>query len=303
MRIGVDLGGTKIEIIALDDAGHTLARERVATPAGDYEGTVRAIGDLVKGVEARLGQSGTVGIATPGALSTRTGLLKNSNSVALNGKPLDRAIAAHLNRPVRLENDANCFALSEATDGAAAGASIVFGVILGTGVGGGGVVNGNVMTGRNRIGGEWGHNPLPWPRADELPGHRCYCGKHGCIETFLCGAGLAREYAGQTGRSLSAQDIAAASAAGDEKADAALRAYCERLARGLASVVNIVDPDVIVLGGGLSNIDALYTGLEALIARHAFSDALDTKIVRAVHGDSSGVRGAAWLWPAAAPAI
>ncbi|MCK9908979.1 ROK family protein [Microbacteriaceae bacterium K1510] len=300
MRLGIDLGGTKIEIIALDDAGATLARERVATPSGDYEGTIRAIGDLVEGVEARLGRTGTVGIATPGALSSKTGVLKNSNSVVLIGKPLDRDISARIGRPVRIENDANCFALSEAVDGAAAGAASVFGVILGTGVGGGLVVNGQVQTGRNNIAGEWGHNPLPWPKASELPGHACYCGKLGCIETFLCGAGLAREYTLHATKPLPAHDIAAAAAAGDDKACASVAAYQERLARGLASVINIVDPEVIVLGGGLSNIGMLYTGLEEVIARYAFSDVIDTKVVPAMHGDSSGVRGAAWLWPAGA---
>lgn len=297
MRIGVDLGGTKIEAIALDDSGATLARERVQTPVGDYGGTVRAIVGLVTGVEEKLGRRGSVGIGTPGALSTQADVLKNSNSVVLNGKPLKRDLEAALSRAIRLENDANCFALSEAVDGAAAGAPVVFGVILGTGVGGGLVIDRKVVTGRNRIAGEWGHNPLPWPRPDELPGHRCYCGKHGCIETFLCGAGLAREYAARTQKSLTAAEIADALAAGDAAARDTLRAYQERLARGLASVVNIVDPDVIVLGGGVSNIEALYAGLDGLIARYAFSDALDTRIVRAAHGDSSGVRGAAWLWP------
>jgi len=297
MRIGIDLGGTKIEIIALDETGATLARERVATPSGDYEGTIGAIADLVLAVEGKLGRRGTVGVATPGALSSKTGVLKNSNSVVLIGKPIDRDISARIGRPIRIENDANCFALSEAVDGAAAGAASVFGVILGTGVGGGLVVNGQVLTGRNNIAGEWGHNPLPWPKASELPGHLCYCGKHGCIETFLCGAGLAREYALHTETSLPAHDVAAAAAAGDDKARAAVDLYRERLARGLASIVNIIDPEVIVLGGGLSNIDGLYDGLGNLIAHYAFSDAIDTKIMRAVHGDSSGVRGAAWLWP------
>jgi len=297
MRIGIDLGGTKIEIIALDNTGATLARERVATPAGDYDGTIRAIGDLVLGVEARLGQRGTVGIATPGALSSKTGVLKNSNSVVLIGKPIDRDIGASIGRPIRIENDANCFALSEAADGAAAGARTVFGVILGTGVGGGLVVNGQVLTGRNNIAGEWGHNPLPWPKPSELPGHTCYCGKCGCIETFLCGAGLAREYALHAAEPLAAHDVAAAAAAGDATARAAVAIYQERLARGLATVINIFDPEAIVLGGGVSNIDMLYEGLSELIGLYAFSDAIDTKIVRAVHGDSSGVRGAAWLWP------
>jgi fructokinase len=297
MRIGIDLGGTKIEIIALDDGGATLARRRVPTPSGDYDKTVCAVGDLVFGVERELGRRGTVGIATPGALSTRTGLLKNSNSTALNGKPVDRDLAAYLDRPIRIENDANCLALSEAVDGAAAGAQIVFGVIVGTGVGGGLVIDHKVVSGRNHIGGEWGHNPLPWPQPRELPGHRCYCGKFGCIETFLSGSGLAREYAVHAATPLPAHEIAAAAARGEDKTRAALSVYQERLARALASVINIVDPDVIVLGGGLSNIETIYTGLDALIARFAFSDAIDTKIVQAMHGDSSGVRGAAWLWP------
>jgi fructokinase len=298
MRLGIDLGGTKIEIVALDADGMTLARERVPTPAGDYDGTIRAIGDLVRSMEERLGRTGTVGIAMPGAFSTRTGLVKNANSVVLIGKPLDRDIEACIGRPVRLENDANCFALSEAVDGAAAGASVVFGVILGTGVGGGLVIDGKVVPGRNRITGEWGHNPLPRPQPDELPGPACYCGMTGCIETFLCGAGLTRDYAARTKRTLAAHDIAAAAERGDADARATLTAYQDRLARGLASVVNIVDPDVIVLGGGVSNIDAIYDRLLARIARYAFSDALDTRIGRAQHGDSSGVRGAAWLWPA-----
>jgi len=298
MRLGIDLGGTKIEIIALDDDGATLARERVATPSGDYAGTIRAIGDLVKGVEARLGRTGSVGLATPGALSAKTGLMKNANSVVLNGRPLDRDIEAHLRRPVRMENDANCLALSEAVDGAAAGAAVVFAAILGTGVGGGLVVGGEIVTGRNRIAGEWGHNPLPWPQRDELPGEPCYCGKAGCIETFLSGSGLARAYTARTGRTLAAHDVAAAAAHGDAAAQAALDVWQDRLARGLASVVNIVDPDVIVLGGGLSNIDAVYEGLPGRLARYAFSDAIETRIARAQHGDSSGVRGAAWLWPA-----
>ena len=299
MRLGIDLGGTKIEIIALADDGTTLARERVPTPAGDYDGTIRAIGDLVRGVEARLGRSGTVGIAMPGAFSTKTGLVKNANSVVLIGRPLDRDIERLIGRPVRMENDANCLALSEAVDGAAQGASVVFAVILGTGVGGGLVIDGKVVSGANRIAGEWGHNPLPWPRPGELPGHACYCGKAGCIETFLCGAGLARAYTARTQRTLAAHDVAAAANKGDADARAALDSYRDRLARGLASVVNIVDPDVIVIAGGLSNIEAIYDGLAAGIGRYAFSDALDTRVERARHGDSSGVRGAAWLWPAA----
>ena len=297
MRIGIDLGGTKIEIIALDEAGATLARRRVATPAGDYDGTVRAIVGLVDGAEAELGERGTVGIATPGAISTRTGLMKNSNSTVLNGRPLDRDIAAALARPIRMENDANCLALSEAVDGAAAGAAVVFGVILGTGVGGGIVVERRVVTGRNRIAGEWGHNPLPWPRDDERPGEACYCGKAGCVETFLSGSGLVRSYRHVSGVEASAEEIARAAGEGEAAARTCLDVYRDRLARSLAVVVDIVDPDVVVLGGGLSNIDALYDDLPARVARYAFSDALDTRIARAVHGDSSGVRGAAWLWP------
>ena len=298
MRLGVDLGGTKIEIVALDGDGTVLARERVPTPAGDYAGTIRAIRDLVAGVEARLNCRGSVGIATPGALSTQADVLKNSNSTVLNGKPLKRDLEAALGRPLRMENDANCLALSEAVDGAADGASIVFGVILGTGVGGGLVVDHKVVTGRNRIAGEWGHNPLPWPRDAERPGRACYCGKSGCIETFLSGAGLAADYLARAGQSLAAHDIAAAAARGDAHARASLDAYKDRLARGLASVVNIADPDAVVLGGGLSNIDAIYDGLHTQVARYAFSDVIETRIVRAMHGDSSGVRGAAWLWPA-----
>jgi fructokinase len=297
MRIGIDLGGTKIEVIALDESGATLARRRVATPVGDYDGTVRAIAGLVEGVEAELGARGSVGIATPGAISNRTGLMKNSNSTVLNGRPLDRDIAAALGRPIRMENDANCFALSEAVDGAAAGAAVVFGVILGTGVGGGLVVERRVVTGRNRIGGEWGHNPLPWPRDDERPGAACYCGKAGCVETFLSGSGLARSYRATTGVDTSAEEIARAAGQGEAAALASLELYRDRLARSLAVVVDIVDPDVVVLGGGLSNMESLYEDLPACVARYAFSDALDTRIVRAIHGDSSGVRGAAWLWP------
>ena len=298
MRLGIDLGGTKIEIVALGDDGAVLTRERVPTPAGDYAGTIRAICDLVTGVEARLGRGGSVGIATPGALSKRADVLKNSNSTVLNGKPLKRDLEAALGRTIRMENDANCLALSEAADGAAAGANVVFAVILGTGVGGGLVIDRKVVAGRNAIAGEWGHNPLPWPRDDERPGRACYCGKSGCIETFLSGAGLSNEFQARAGRSLAAHDVATAAVRGEAQARAALDAYKDRLARGLASVINIVDPDAVVLGGGLSNIDAIYDGLLALVARYAFSDGLDTRIVRAQHGDSSGVRGAAWLWPA-----
>ena len=297
-RIGIDLGGTKIEAIALDAAGVVRLRRRVPTPAGDYGAILIAVARLVAETESALGEQGSVGIATPGALSTRTGLIKNSNSTALNGKPLDRDLAARLARPVRLENDANCFALSEAVDGAAANARVVFGVILGTGVGGGLVVAKTLVGGRNHIAGEWGHNPLPWAGDDERPGAACYCGRAGCVETFLSGAGLAREYCRQGGGEATAEEIAEAAERGDKAALAALDRYEDRLARSLAALINIADPDAIVLGGGLSNIARLYERVPPLVERYAFSDAIDTPIRRARHGDSSGVRGAAWLWPA-----
>jgi fructokinase len=298
MRIGIDLGGTKIEAIALGDGGATLLRRRVPTPAGDYAAILAAIADLVWSAERELDRQATVGIAAPGAISRRSGLVKNSNSTALNGRPLDRDLSDLLRRPVRIENDANCLALSEAVDGAAAGADVVFGVILGTGVGGGLVVGRQVVAGHNRIAGEWGHNALPWPRDDERPGPPCYCGKSGCIETFLSGPGFSRDFYAATGRHLGAPEIAAAAAGGgDAAAQHCLDAYHDRLARGLASVINIVDPDAIVLGGGLSNLTSLTAALPPLIARYAFSDGIDTPVVRAAHGDSSGVRGAAWLWP------
>ena len=297
MRIGIDLGGTKIEAIALDDHGATLARRRVPTPCGDYPAILDAVGDLVAFLERETGRRGSVGVASPGAISKQTGVIKNSNSTGLNGKPLDRDLAQRLGREIRLENDANCFALSEAVDGAAADASVVFGVILGTGVGGGLIIDKAAITGRNRIAGEWGHNPLPWPRKNERPGPPCYCGKTGCIETFLSGPGLAREYRDRTGRELTPEAIALAASSGDGNAAACLELYQDRLARGLAGVINVLDPEKIVLGGGLSNIAQLYEQLPALVERYAFSDGIDTPIVPARHGDSSGVRGAARLWP------
>jgi fructokinase len=297
VRIGVDLGGTKIEIIALDENGATVLRRRVPTPASDYSATVRAIAELVSSAQSRIGVSHTVGIATPGSLSPQSGLLRNSNSVVLNGKPLNRDIADALGLPVRLGNDANCLAISEAVDGAGAGCRVVFGAILGTGVGGGSVIEKQVLTGLNHIGGEWGHNPLPWATERERPGYRCYCGKHGCIETFLSGAGLTREYFSLSQKEFPAEHVAAAEQAGEPYAVQSLATYKDRLARSLAAVVNILDPDVIVLGGGISNIDTLYDELPALIGRHAFSDGIRTRVVRPAHGDSSGVRGAAWLWP------
>jgi fructokinase len=297
MRIGIDLGGTKIETIALGDDGATLLRRRVPTPVGDYAKTLDAIADLVASAEAGVARPASVGIAAPGAISPRSGLVKNANSTVLNGRPLDRDLEARLGRPVRIENDANCLALSEAADGAAAAARTVFGVILGTGVGGGLVMDGQIVTGRNRIAGEWGHNPLPWPRDDERPGPPCYCGKAGCIETYLSGPALAREYFSRSGNTLTAEEIALAADSDDVAAQRCLERYEDRLARGLATVVNVLDPDVIVLGGGLSNLTQLYATLPVLVAAYAFSDGIDTPILRAVHGDSSGVRGAAWLWP------
>ncbi|MEN8149234.1 MAG: ROK family protein [Planctomycetota bacterium] len=293
MRVGIDLGGTKIEGIALGDDGAELFRERVPTPRDDYEGTLEAISGLVANAEAATGATGTVGIGLPGALSPATGRLKNANSVWLIGKPLDRDLADRLGRPVRLANDANCFALSEATDGAGAGARVVFGVIIGTGTGGGVVVSGRLLTGPNAIAGEWGHNPLPWPTDDERPGAECYCGQRGCIETWLSGPGFARDHGG----TMTAPEIVAAAAAGDGVALAAIDRYVDRMARSLATVINLLDPDAIVLGGGMSNLDALYDEVPARWGAWVFSDRVDTKLVKNAHGDSSGVRGAAWLWP------
>ena len=295
MRIGIDLGGTKIEGIAIDRSGERV-RLRIPTPRGDYDATVRAVRDLVLRIEAEAGSKGTVGVGTPGVISPHTGLVKNANSTWLIGRPLDRDLAVALQRPVRVSNDANCFALSEATDGAAAGAGVVFGVIIGTGTGGGLVIDGQVVEGRHRIAGEWGHNPLPWPRGDEAPGPPCYCGRNGCIETFLSGPALAAVYKRLSTRDRSADEIAGAAESGDEHALKALKMYEDRLARALASIINVLDPDVIVLGGGLSNIRRLYGDVPALWRPFVFSDSADTPLVPARYGDSSGVRGAAWLW-------
>ncbi len=296
IRIGVDLGGTKIEAIALAANGTTLVRRRVPTPLDDYDATIDAIVTIVDGLEQEIGARGTVGLGTPGAVSPATGRIKNSNSTWLLDRPLAEDLAARLARPVRLDNDANYFALSEATDGGGRGAKVVFGVILGTGTGGGIVVDGRPLVGANAIGGEWGHNPLPWPESDERPGPPCYCGRRGCLETFLSGPALSRDYAAATGEQRDPPAIAAAAGAGDAGAEAALRRYEDRLARGLASVINVVDPDIIVLGGGMSNIDRLYDQVPRLWVPYVFSDRVDTRLVRPVHGDSSGVRGAAWLW-------
>ncbi len=293
-RIGVDLGGTKIEIAALTADNALLHRHRIPTPSG-YEATVNAIAGLVRDLEAQFGATGSVGIGIPGVVSPATGLVKNANSIALNGHPFDRDISTLLAREVRVENDANCFALSEAADGAGAGQTVVFGVILGTGCGGGVVVNGKVIRGRHHITGEWGHIPLPWPQPDEQPGILCWCGHHNCMETYVAGPSLARDCDGPGAHDAHA--IAARADAGDPQARAALARHVDRLARGLAVVVNILDPDIIVLGGGLSNLDHLYTEVPQRLAHYVFSDFVHTPIVRNVHGDSSGVRGAAWLWP------
>lgn len=295
MRLGIDLGGTKIEIIALDDIGKELLRRRTPTPQGNYDETLQVIAQLVFAAEAELGQRGSLGIGTPGALSRATGCLKNSNSVVLNGQHILQDLESLLLRKVQISNDANCFALSEATDGAAAGSDVVFGVILGTGVGAGIVVKGHILTGPNGIAGEWGHNPLPWPQAHELPGPACYCGKQGCIETFLSGPGMAKLHQSEAGVALSAKEIVARAEQGDAACERTMQTYESRLARSLAHVINILDPDVIVLGGGMSNIGRLYRNVPALWSEWVFSDRVDTKLVKNRFGDSSGVRGAAWL--------
>ena len=294
LRIGVDLGGTKIEAVAFGGDGSERFRRRVASPRGDYDGTVAAIARLVVDAEAACGEKGTVGIGIPGTISPATGVVKNANSTWLNGKPLHTDLEHALGRPVRLANDANCFALSEATDGAAMGAAVVFGVILGTGTGGGVVIGGRTLIGANAIGGEWGHNALPWPDAGEWPGPQCYCGLRGCIETFLSGSGLQSAYAGSG--TLTAEQIAEAAASGEPAAQAAIELYSARLAKSLATVINLLDPDVIVLGGGLSNIESLYQHVPRFWRDWVFSDRVDTRLVRARYGDASGVRGAAWLW-------
>ena len=293
-RIGVDLGGTKIEVAVLDLAGRIAFRRRVDTPAA-YDGIIAGIVALVRAAEAELSARASVGVGIPGIISPATGLVKNANSQVLIGHTLDRDLADALSRPVRVENDANCFALSEASDGAGAGHRCVFGVILGTGCGGGIVVNGQVLPGRNRIAGEWGHTPLPWPRPDEWPQPPCWCGQAGCLELYLAGPGLARSCGAPKAAAVEQR-----AAAGDAVALAALERHADRLARGLAVVMNVLDPGIIVLGGGVSNMAQLYERVPALIPRYVFSDVATTPVVRNLHGDSSGVRGAAWLWPAGA---
>jgi fructokinase len=300
MRIGIDLGGSKIEGIVMGPGSAILQRERVATPQGDYAATLAAIAELIRKLERAAGGEGLpVGLGHPGSVSPTSGLMRNSNSLCLNGKPFQRDLEALLGRGVRMANDANCLALSEARDGAAAGAKNVFAVILGTGVGGGIIANGELLVGNNGVGGEWGHNPLPWPRPewDEVGGTQCWCGKPSCIETWLSGVGMAADHARVTQEKFSAEEIVVRAEAGDEKAGATLARYEDRLSRALAHVINIVDPDVIVLGGGVSRVQRLYRHVPALWDQWVFSDSVTTKLLPALHGDSSGVRGAAWQWP------
>lgn len=298
MRIGIDLGGTKIEIIALDDNGHEQLRERRDAPRHDYAATIFAISDLVQRAEKQLGKSCTIGIGIPGTISPATGLVKNANSTWLNDRPLNQNIADALQREVRIANDANCFAISEAHDGAGAGQRCVFGVITGTGVGSGICIDGQVIKGAHAIGGEWGHNPLPWPKQNELPGPNCYCGKQGCIETWCSGPALERQFFELSGKKRDAKAIAELYDDGDNTAQIIMETFLDRLARSLAGIVNVLDPDVIVLGGGLSNMDTLYTKLPSRILPYTFHAETPTPVVKNQHGDSSGVRGAAWLWGA-----
>ena len=296
-RIGIDLGGTKIEGVLLDATGKVVTRQRIATPRNDYEGTVAALVGIVRHLETvENSTTATVGLGIPGSIVASTGLVKNANSTWLNGRPLERDVSHALGRPVRCANDANCFAVSEATDGAAAGAGVVFGVIVGTGCGGGLVFNGRPHNGPHGLAGEWGHNPLPWPSVDETPGPPCYCGKNGCLETWISGTGLMRDFFQATQRPLDGAAIVAASEAGDAQAVAAMDRLENRMARALATIVNVLDPDVIVLGGGLSKVKRLYNNLPLLIQTYTFGPAPDVRIVPPMHGDSSGVRGAAWLW-------
>jgi len=296
MRIGIDVGGSKIEGIALADNGGEIFRHRTETPAGDYNATLNAIVKLINLIEISTSQIGSIGIGTPGALSPMTGLLRNSNSVCMNGQPVKQDLEKLLDREIRISNDANCFALSEAIDGAAKNAAVVFGVIIGTGTGAGVVINGRVLNGPNAIAGEWGHNPLPWPQQNELPGPSCYCGKHGCLETFLSGPGLSHDFEQHYIKKLTAMEISVLAGEGDAQANSCLQRYENRLARGLSHIINILDPDVIVLGGGMSNIARLYENVPKLLPAYVFSDSVNTRLVPPMYGDSSGVRGAAWLW-------
>ena len=294
MRFGLDLGGTKMEAVLLDDTGEIFWRERRPTPAEDYQAIIETIAALVAQAAIETAQEMTVGIGMPGSLSPKTGLVRNSNTQCLNGQAIKQDLESAMAREVRLANDANCFALSEATDGAGAGAQSVFGVIIGTGCGGGLVFDGKLQKGANGIGGEWGHNPLAAPTADELPGPPCYCGRHGCNEVWISGSGFARDHEAIAGEKLTAEQIIASDSAA---AKASFERLCDRIARALGAVINVVDPDVIVLGGGLSNVDALYTHIPEIWDGYIFSDVIETRLVKNKHGDSSGVRGAAWLWP------
>jgi len=299
MRIGIDLGGTKIEGIALDESGNECFRKRISSPQNNYQNTLNAIVDLIFEIESTTKTKGSVGIGIPGTISPQTGLVKNANSTWLIGQPLQIDLESLLKRKIRIENDANCFVVSEATDGAAKNADVVFGVIIGTGTGGGIFIRGQSIIGANAIAGEWGHNSLPWPTQDELPGRDCYCGKHGCIETWLSGPGFTADHQSRNNQSnITAKDLVALAQQGDQAAKESLQYYEERLAKSLASIINVIDPDVIVLGGGMSNIQSLYENVPKLWGEYVFSDQINTKLVQPKHGDSSGVRGAACLWKA-----
>jgi fructokinase len=297
MRIGIDLGGTKIEVLAIDDKGAELARHRIATPQNDYEQTIQAMVGLVQRMEQETGQVGTVGAGIPGSISGITGLVKNSNSTWLNGRPLDKDFASALGREVRIANDANCLAVSEATDGVAAGKYVVYGLILGTGCGGGVAIDGRVHTGPNGVAGEWGHIPLPWASADETPGPACYCGKRGCMEQWVSGTGIALDYKKMTGRTRTTREIVTDFESGERDAAASIERFEDRLSRGLAQVINTLDPDVIVIGGGVSRLQHIYQELPKRLPAYVFGGEMRTPILPAMYGDSSGVRGAAWLWP------
>lgn len=297
MRIGIDLGGTKIEALAIDNMGTELARYRVDTPRNDYDATIQAIVGLVNRLESETGSTGSVGAGIPGSVSRITGLIKNANSTWLNGRPFHKDLSAALEREVRVANDANCLAVSEATDGAAAGAHVVYGLILGTGCGGGVAINGRVHAGPNGVGGEWGHNPLPWQKPEEYPGPTCYCGKRGCLEMWVSGTGIALDHKNVTGKARTTREIVEACEAGDSVARATMERFEDRLARGVAHVINMLDPDAIVIGGGVSRVKRIYQELPKRLPEYVFGGEASTVILPAKYGDSSGVRGAAWLWP------
>jgi fructokinase len=297
MRIGIDLGGTKIEALAIDDDGVELVRYRVDTPRDDYDATVMAMVELVRRIEKETENKGSVGAGIPGSISGINGLVKNANSTWLNGRPLDKDFALALGREVRIANDANCFAVSEATDGAAAGKHVVFGVILGTGCGGGVAIDARVQTGPNSVAGEWGHNPLPWQTPEEFPGPKCYCGRQGCMEMWVSGTGISLDYKNLTGRMCTAREIVAEFEMGNPDATDVIERFEDRLARGLAQVINVLDPDVIVIGGGVSRVKRIYEELPKKLPSYVFGGEVSTPVLPAMYGDSSGVRGAAWLWP------